>query len=186
MKRVLLLLILIAIGAGLWFFAQRDNPEPIDINNTGTTSEGKPDPLNGTYTFEGGEESYEVTFKDGSAKRIGTGPLQTSFETEITVYKDFGDLNADGKEDAAIIIGETSGLSAIPLYVAAYVSGPIRYNGSNAIFLGDRIQPESIDINNGIITVVYLDRDEDEPLAAEPTVRVTKQFAYQNGLLVAR
>ncbi|MEX2010394.1 MAG: hypothetical protein WD874_01155 [Parcubacteria group bacterium] len=186
MKRLLILLLLVAIGAGLWYVANREETRPIDITSTGKTREGKPDPLNGTYTFEGGEESYEITFNDGYAKRTGSGPLQTSFETEITIYKDFGDLNNDSKEDAAIIIGESSGLSAIPLYVAAYVSGPIRYNGSNAIFLGDRILPESIDINNGVITVTYLDRAEDEPLAAEPTVRVTKQFIYQNGLLVAR
>ena len=103
---------------------------------------------------------------------------------EETVLLDqfaYGDINADGKEDAVFFLARYGGGSGTFIYLAAFVSGPVTYRGSEATFIGDRVSPQSISINNTTVTVKYLDRAADEPLAAEPTIQASKQFSYRVG-----
>ncbi len=107
-------------------------------------------------------------------------------ETTILDAKGSGDINNDGKQDAVVLLSQSGAGSGIFIYAAAYVSGPLNYKGSNAVFIGDRISPQSVSISNGIITIHYLDRKPDEPYAADPTIPTTKQLIYQNGELVEK
>jgi hypothetical protein len=107
-------------------------------------------------------------------------------EAEVLEKRASGDINNDGKLDTVVLIAESGGGSGVFVYAAAYVSGPVSYKGTNTIFLGDRISPQSVSISSGVATVRYLDRQEDEPFAAEPTISVSKQFVYRNGKFVER
>ena len=93
----------------------------------------------------------------------------------------YGDINADGKEDAIVFLARYGSGSGTFIYLAAFVSGPVTYRGTRVTYLGDRISPQSISINEGIVTVKYLDRRLDEALAVEPTVRMTKEFTFEDG-----
>jgi hypothetical protein len=57
------------------------------------------------------------------------------------------------------------------------------YQGTNAIFLGDRIAPQSTVIEDGKIIVNYADRKPDEPFTIQPTVGVSKTAWVVNGVL---
>ncbi|MEK7176118.1 MAG: hypothetical protein AAB695_01955 [Patescibacteria group bacterium] len=129
---------------------------------------------------------------DGASKTSQSGdfrpdPSSAVFSgvEEATVLENraYGDLNNDGKTDVVVFLAESGGGSGVFIYAAAYVSGPINYKGSNAVFLGDRIAPQNVFIKNGIVTVSYLDRGPDEPFAAEPTFAVSKELVYRNGTL---
>ncbi len=152
------------------------NKEPkIEIDRT--TS--KPDLSNGTFTFD----DLKVTLQKGSAETsLPDNPAITQ-NTTLTDKIAYGDLNNDKKEDAAALFVQEGAGTGVFMYIAAYVSGTVKYNGSNAIYIGDRINPLSISIENEVIKVRYLDRKEGEPFTKAPSEENTKSFIYVNGEL---
>ncbi len=177
MKKIIVIIVIL-IGAVVLFYTLRNNAS----NETGTPVVDKngvfrPDPSNATFTFYDGP----ITLSAGRNEReIAPG----SAFTEETILMDkfaYGDINADVKEDTILLLARYGAGSGTFIYVATFVSGPVTYRGSGAIYIGDRISPQSISINGGIVTVEYLDREIDESLAVEPTVPTSKQFVYRNG-----
>lgn len=179
MKWILAIVLIVAVGAGFWWY--QTNPRGVDkIELAPATS--KPDPSNGTFEFEDGS----VTLKNGSAVTELSGSVLTT-ETTLGSEPTYGDINGDKKNDAVVLLIQNSGGSGIFVYIAAYVSGNVTYKGSNAIFVGDRISPQTTTVNNdGLITLTYLDRKPDEAMAATPTIPVTKTFVFKGGRLEER
>lgn len=181
MKKVIVAIVI--IGAVALIYAMR--------NGSATTSSAptanekgvfRPDPSGATFTFD----DEPVTL---SAGRNETAITPGSALVEETVLLDqlaYGDVNADGKEDTALLLARYGGGSGTFIYLAAFVSGPVTYHGSEAIFIGDRIAPKSISISGGIVTVKYLDRKDGDAFATEPTVSVSKQFIYRAGVFEER
>ncbi len=58
------------------------------------------------------------------------------------------------------------------------------YQDTNAEFIGDRIAIQSISISDQLITVTYLDRGDDEPMSAEPTLERAQQYRIEGTTLV--
>ena len=184
MKKLTLIIIVIIAVIALFYFLTHDR-SPVGQTPTSSSSENgtfHPDPSNATFTFDDGP----VTLSGGQSERA-VAP-DSAFVEEIDILDKFayGDLNTDNKTDTALLLSQYGGGSGTFVYVAAFVSGPVTYRGSKVFFLGDRIIPQSIAINNGVITVKYLDREPDEIMSVEPTISVSKQFVYLNGELVER
>jgi len=55
--------------------------------------------------------------------------------------------------------------------------------GTKAIYLGDRIAPQTTEFRNGEIIVNYADRRPDEPFSTIPSVGVSKYFKVVDGEL---
>jgi hypothetical protein len=173
-KFFLLLLILIALG-GLYYWKQSSNIS----SNAGAglpASATAPDPSSASFTID----QDTITLSKGSSTDADGN------ETTLLSERASGDLNADGKTDTALLLAQSGSGSGVFIYLAAYVSGTVTYKGTSAIFIGDRISPQSLSIKNGVITFTYLDRKPSEPFAAEPTVSTTKQFVFKNGELVEK
>lgn len=96
----------------------------------------------------------------------------------------FGDLNGDGKEDVAFLITRESGGSGMFYYVVAALQTEADYQGTNAVLLGDRIAPQTTQIENGQIIVNYAERNPDEPFSVQPSIGVSKKIRVLNGKLV--
>ena len=173
MKKVIFLILILALG--YYAFFMRDDKVDVNTNDNTTGETFRPDPSNATFAFDEGP----ITLSQGRSE---------SDNEEVSILDDraFGDINADGKEDSVILLARSGGGSGVFVYAAAYLSGPVNYKGTNAVFLGDRIAPQSISIANGAVTVRFLDRRDDEPYAAEPTVPTAKVFVYQGGELVEK
>jgi len=107
-------------------------------------------------------------------------------KTQVWDQPVIGDLNADGKEDAAVCLINSSGGSGTFYYIAAAIkdANTKSYKGTNAALLGDRIQLSKISIENSIITVIYNTRKLGEAMSAAPTVTVSRTFSVDNGLLI--
>jgi len=137
------------------------------------------DAKNATYIVEG----ENVTLTGGRAEEIIPG----SASKIITQY--FGneakaDFNGDGKDDVAFILTQDGGGSGTFFYVAVALSKGSGTIGTNAIFLGDRIAPQTTEFRNGEIIVNYADRRPGDSMTTRPSVGVSRYFKVIDGKLV--
>ena len=81
-----------------------------------------------------------------------------------------GDATGDGRPDAALLLRNDPGGSGTFYYAVLAINDGGSYHATNALLLGDRIVPRSLDISDGRFVYRFLDRDADQPMSAEPTV----------------
>ncbi len=177
MKKIFLVVLVLLIGFGVWYMFKQT--APVSTYNSNTSS-SQPDPSNATFIFDDGP----ITLKNGLNQEIIAPESELTQDTALTDIVAYGDINGDKKNDTVAVLVQSGGGSGVFVYLGAYVSGPLDHKGSTAVFIGDRVEPKSISIDNGVITFKYLDRKPNEPYAAEPTVLTTKRFVYKNGALI--
>jgi len=159
--------VVIILAVGIFLSTGAQNPK------TAQTSPASFDPLNATYSIEG----QSVTFVNGASET----PDAT---TKIFGQPVLGNLDGDGKPDASVFIYQQSGGTGTFYYVAAAINVNGIAQGTNGIFLGDRIAPQNLEIKNGQIIANYADRAPGEPMAANPSVGVSRYFNYNGTTLV--
>lgn len=169
-KSIIYVGVIILIGVAIYFFLQRNPP-----NQNQTFF----DPRNST--FEVGNEP--VTLTNG----IAVTELASSPDAKITT-RYFGnelkhDLNNDGREDSVFLVTQDGGGSGTFFYVVAVLDTSNGFVGSGSYPLGDRIAPQSINIDEGtttlgtkrvnVIVVNYAVRKPNEPMTTPPSVGKT-------------
>lgn len=157
-----------ALMFGVVFFGGDANPDGV---TPATDAGGQMSPQNATYSVNG----ELVTLRDG----ISEVPAAPGSDTVVTT-RYFGnevtyDFNEDGALDAAFLITQDTGGSGTFFYLVAALNSPDGYRGSNAVFLGDRIAPQTTrmttdDGRAGVIQVTYADRNEGEDFSVLPSV----------------
>jgi hypothetical protein len=181
MKRIISAVILIFVLVVIYLLLIRDNSSNIYGVNNKTVEDNnfRPDPSRATFIFDDGP----ITFSKGKAERKSfPGGIFTE-DITITDQIAYGDINNDDRDDAVVIILRSGGASGSFVYLGAFISSSTNYVGTNTVFLGDRILPSSVSIANGRARVEYLDREPDEPMVAEPTVHMVKEFVIRSGKL---
>ncbi|MFZ1987551.1 MAG: META domain-containing protein [Minisyncoccia bacterium] len=104
----------------------------------------------------------ETAAAPGSASKIITRYFGNELKT---------DLNGDGREDIVFLLTQETGGSGIFYYVVAALNTDRGYVGSEALLLGDRIAPQTIEKGTGkIVVVTYADRAPGEPFSISPSV----------------
>ncbi len=140
------------------------------------------DPLNATYNIEG----QPITLVNGKSA-IQAAPGSTSLITTSAFGQPtIGDVNGDGKADAALILVRSGGGSGTFYYVAAAIDAPSGTQGTNAVLLGDRIAPQNVQIANGQIIANYAVRKSGEPMTTAPSVGMSMYFSYDSAALKLR
>lgn len=120
----------------------------------------------GTYLING----QSVTLKNGISE-VEAAPGSAS--KIITRY--FGndveaDFNNDGIKDRAFLVTQETGGSGTFFYVVAQLNTPNGSVGSDAVLLGDRIAPQTINMGKGSVIVVnYVDRKPGEAFTIRPS-----------------
>jgi hypothetical protein len=170
MKKLLILIVVLGVIGGIWFVTHSQNSSNTTVINSNPVKNSHPSALNATFTLD----DNKVPLKNGVFTDANGS------EIDLTDIAGYGDLNGDGKEDAAVTLIQSGAGTGVFFSIAAFVSGPISYKGTNAIFLGDRIQPKSITIKNKTITVTYLDRSVNQAMTDEPNMLITKTFTYSS------
>ncbi len=130
---------------------------------------------NSTYLIEG----KTVTLINGHAEIAATPGSATKIVTQYFGNEAAGDLNGDNLSDVAFIITQSRGGSGTFYYVVVALQTANGYQGTNAVLLGDRIAPQTTEINNGQLVVNYADRWVGEPMTARPSVGVSKYLKIQ-------
>ena len=168
----------VIVIAGAYVYLR--NPQPI-----GTTTPSGFDPLNATYTVEGQQITLVNGVSEVSLPGIKDPTVATKTTTKIFGQPVVGDLNGDGRADAAVFITQDSGGSGTFYYAVAAINTGNGAQGTNAIFLGDRIAPQNIEIKNGQIIVNYTDRKAGDSFADQPSVGVSRYMTVQGSALLA-
>ncbi len=181
MKKTLIALavlaaILVIVGA----VAYVSGTEPVGQAKSPASASASVDYKNATYVIEG----KPITLANGYAEtEIAPGSASKTV-TQYFGNEADGDLNGDGVPDVVFYITQQGGGSGTFYYVAAALKTPTGWQGTNAIFLGDRIAPQTIQIKNGEIIANYADRKPNDPMTAKPSVGVSRTFTVVNGFLV--
>ena len=174
---VIFTIFVLIIGVGIGFIIAKQLPEEDFVISVGKNF----NPLNATYIIE----NQSITLIDGlSDEEIFPG---SSDKIKTMKWNEpvGGDLNGDGIVDAAFILTQNSGGSSTFYYIVVAINDKTskRTIGTNAILLGDRIAPQNMSIENGVILVNYADRKEWEPMIEIPSVGISKYFVLDGTTL---
>jgi heat shock protein HslJ len=94
-----------------------------------------------------------------------------------------GDLDGDGVEDAAVLLAENSGGSGTFIYLAAVLNRNGNPQNTATKLLGDRVQVNSLSIEDGEIIVDMTTHGPDDPMCC-PTQRVVQTYQLRGNELV--
>jgi len=137
------------------------------------------DPLNGTYMID----SQSVTLVNGMSDQPAAPESSSDILTQVFGQPVYGDISGDGKKDAVFFVAQQTGGTGTFFYVIAAMAQGDGYVPTNAIFLGDRIAPQNIDIVNGVAEVNYAVRKDTDPMTEQPSIGVTKYLYIKSGSL---
>ena len=119
-------------------------------------------------------DGQTIQLKDGISTVLSAPGSTLQTVTRYFGNEAFGDLNGDGQVDVAFLLTQEKGGSGTFFYVVAALKTDQGYIGTDGIYLGDRIVPQSIIIENSMIVVNYADRKSNEPFTTAPSVGATK------------
>jgi len=135
------------------------------------------DPENTSYRIKG----HEIDLIDGRNKKAAAPGSASKITTTVSGSTAIGNLDDNGRPDAALVLIQNTGGTGTFFYVAAAINCTGGYRGTNSVFLGDRITVRHVSIRNGVIVVDYLDRRPGEPMAAMPTVAKSVYLTVRSG-----
>ncbi len=170
-KTIFLLVILTGFGAFTLFNRSQDKNLNLDVKGF----------KDATYEVDG----EPVTLKNGLSEINITGSV-SKIVTKYFGNEAIGDFNKDGIDDVAFLLIQNSGGSGTFYYVTVALGGKNGYTGINALFLGDRIAPQTTEFRNGEIIVNYAERYPSEPMTAFPSLGVSKYFKVENNKLIKK
>lgn len=162
MKKLLWGVVGLAILVGLFFllnsyiYNEKQGDQPL-----ATT------PKDATYIIE----RQAVTLRNGIAETPAAPDSATTITTRYFGNEAYRDLNDDGREDVVFLLTQNPGGTGTFFYVVAALNTENGYVGSHALFLGDRIAPQTTHFDTGKIVVVnYADRAPGESFSVRPSM----------------
>ncbi len=115
--------------------------------------------LNKTFTLKGGKAEVALT--------PGSSSVNILLMFGEPVY---GDLDGDGDTDAAILLANSPGGSGTFYYAVLAIKNGKSYTSTNALLLGDRITPQTVEIKEGRALYNYAVRKDTDPVTTSPSI----------------
>lgn len=134
------------------------------------------DAANSEYVIDG----EFVVLKEGRAEEQaapGSAPITTTRILDATTT---GDLNGDRRDDVVVLLVRNAGGSGSFYYLAAALRTKDGYRGTNAILIGDRIAPQTVETHDGTIIVNYQERYPWENFAVPPSIIRSRFLVVEN------
>jgi len=129
-------------------------------------------------------DRQEVCLTNGQAEVESAPDLASKIKTSIFGQPVYNDLDGNGNIDAVVFLSQNSGGSGTFYYVAAALNTNDTFRGTNAIFIGDRISPQNIVIQNGVIIANYAERKVDEAMTTPPSIGISKYITLKGNELI--
>lgn len=172
MNKKYIIAVIVVLVVATAFIISKSTPQEDTQINPGLVIDHK----DSSYIIEGQPVTLSNGFSETeSAPGSATKTLTTYFGNEIK-----HDLNNDGREDVVFLLTQERGGSGKFFYVVAALNTPTGFIGSQAFLLGDRIAPQSTNIDEGVtsqgttrqnvIVVNFATRKPGEPFTAIPTI----------------
>ncbi len=156
---VFIVLIIILVAGYMW--NRYTNKTPV---YTPPTAQSHKD---ATYTIGG----QKVTLVNGRAETESAPGSSSKIVTQYFGNEVTHDFDNDGRTDVAFLLSQNTGGSGTFYYVVFALNTSAGYVGSEGLFLGDRIAPQTTNMGTGNIVIVnYADRKPGESFAVQPSV----------------
>lgn len=124
-----------------------------------------------------GDQSF--TLVDGIAEKpAAAGSAATETVRAVGDPVIGGDVTGDGKPEAALLLTDDPGGSGTFYYAVLALSGTDSWRATNALPLGDRIEPQGIDFADGHFVYRFLERRPGEPMSEPPSVPRTVVIGF--------
>lgn len=143
------------------------------------TNQQQPTPLNTSYPLEAGGAAVQLV--NGRAETPAAPGSAALVQTTVWGKPVIADLSGDGRGDAALILIQDSGGSGTFYHLAVAIREESGFRGVDNVLLGDRIDPQRIDVNGNQIQVHYLDRERSEAMSTPPSQAAVRTFLYDPG-----
>ena len=163
---------LLLIGLNLSCSLCKHSPSPPDALPADS-------PANASYFVE----NEWVQLDNGLAEREAAPNSAARIRIWLTGEVYYGDLNYDRQKDAVVVLAYQGGGSGTFFYLAAALYENGGFSGKNSILLGDRVSSPAAEVQNGLITVTYLDRRRDESMATAPSQEQKRYFIMSDSRL---
>ena len=163
------LLFLFILVVAISFFVKTDSETISEVNqkvDPSITATTVSDPKTISYVVNG--DTY--TLKNGVATS-SVAPDSASMNT-LSIFGEpvSGDLDSDGDSDSALLLSLNTGGSGVFYYAVLALNTNGQYKSTNTLFLGDRIAPQTVEIQEGHALFNYAERRADEPMTAQPSI----------------
>ena len=164
-----------------------DTPVPPKPTNTTAPEPSTPGELtldmlkNGTYhtlTYGRTVTLVNGSYSDGSGASV--------FSVQMLGVYALGDLNGDGKADAAILLAENGGGSGEFESVVAVINQGGKPHQQSQAALGDRVQIKSAEISSGVIHLDMLVQSPNDPLCCPSLPQKQNYWLIDNRLWLMR
>jgi Immunoglobulin-like domain of bacterial spore germination len=136
---------------------------------------------NGTYKTP--VYGHTVTLVNGS---YSEGSGANAFSVQMLGVYGFGDLNGDGKADAAIILSENGGGTGQFESVIAVTDQSGLPHQQSLAQLGDRLQIKSVEISSGVIHLDLLVQGPSDPMCCPSLAQKQNYWLIDNRLWLMR
>lgn len=134
------------------------------------------DPYNHHYRVE----NDDVYLRYGSDTRTIPGTASVII-TEISGRPLVADIDADGVDDAVVILMQHTGGSGVFYYIALALANAVSVESA---FVGDRIEIEQVALTKQGIRLVYVDRSPEQAMVEKPKLRHRVRYVLKNNRLV--
>jgi len=180
-KKLLIVLIILA-GAGVaeFWYLQKSAHVSKDPDSLQPTGQISMDHKNIAYEVGG----VSIKLVNGYAEVVDAPGSASKITTRYFGNEARGDLDGDGAEDIAFLLTQDGGGSGTFYYVVVALKKGDTYQGTNAVLVGDRIAPQTMEIKNSVLIANYVDRKPDEPMSAKPSLGKSKYLVVDAGKLV--
>ncbi len=164
MKNCVMILIVLSLGIGGWYFFSQQKSETNEAVS----------PLDATYRIDG----ESITLSEGMAEVEEAD--NEGVRSAVAVFGEpaYGDIDQDGDTDAVLILTRDLGGSGTFYYAALAVNVDGSYRGTDTILLGDRIAPQTFSVRGNRAEINYAVRVPTEPMVTEPSIGKTLHLQF--------
>lgn len=148
--------VIIVVGVVLFIKFKSNNVAPVVVNS---------DPLNISYIVSG--QTFNLV--DGKAEIVIEN---SNTKNTLAVFGQpvYGDLDKDGDNDAAILLVNNPGGSGTFYYAVLAINNDGKYVATNTMLLGDRIAPQTLEIQDGHALYNFAERKITDPMTTQPSI----------------
>ncbi len=174
-KKITIVLVVVLCGIGIFLYRSAESPinQSLDSHSGGY--------LDATFVIEG----EQITLVDGYYEKEIVPDSASKTVVQYFGNEAFGDISGDGVSDVVFLVTRSDGGTGTMYYAVAAIREADTYMGTNAIFLGDRIAPQSTEILDGDGIINFATRNADDSFADQPTIGTTIRVHYEKGILTS-
>jgi len=185
---IIILILVILVGGFTWLqygemWRETTELPEVELPDKGDFEEPEEttlEPKNCNYLIEG----KNITLEDGYSELEIVPGSASKIITQYFGNEGFGDFNGDGLSDTAFILTQNQGGSGTFYYMVVALGDSKGCEGTNAVFLGDRVAPQTTKVEGSKIFANYAQRKLSEPIVTPPSIAISKQLMVKGSELV--